>query len=110
MNKRLRRLIAVPALTLAATAGHAVSLGIADQQGDFIATYAGPQAGDVDVLFAYSIFDQASSTFTFGATMSAPIGTTNLAQYIWASIAVSLSMATIAAHARENCGGDTRIT
>ena len=83
MNKRLRQLIAVPALTLAATAGHAVSLGIADQQGDFIATYAGPQAGDVDVLFAYSIFEQASSTFTFGATMSAPIGATNLAQYIW---------------------------
>ncbi len=83
MNKRLRQLIAVPALTLAATAGHAVSLGIADPQGDFIGTYAGPQAGDVDVLFAYSIFDQSSSTFTFGATMSAPIGTTNLAQYIW---------------------------
>lgn len=73
----------IPALTLAAAAGHAVSLGVADPQGDFIATYAGPHAGDVDVLFAYSIFDQTSSTFTFGATMSAPIGTTNLAQYIW---------------------------
>ena len=83
MNKFIRQLIAVPVLALAAGAGHAVSLGVADAQGDFLSTYTGSQAGDVDVLFAYSIYDQASATFTFGATMNAPIGTTADARYIW---------------------------
>ncbi len=84
MKKFIRGLIAAPVLALAASAGHAVSLGTSDPQGDFLSTYAGVQNGAVDVLFAYSIFDQASSSFTFGATMAGPIsGAASGTQYIW---------------------------
>jgi hypothetical protein len=84
MGKLIRSLIAAPVLALAASAGHAVSLGTSDPQGDFLSTYAGVQNGAVDVLFAYSIFDQASSSFTFGATMAGPIsGAASGTQYIW---------------------------
>ena len=80
----IRSLIAAPVLALAASAGHAVSLGTSDPQGDFLSTYTGVQNGAVDVLFAYSIFDQASSSFTFGATMAGPIsGAASNTQYIW---------------------------
>lgn len=84
MNRFIRQLIAAPVLALAAGAGHAVSLGTSDPQGDFLPTFAGVQNGAADVLFAYSIFDQASSTFTFGATMAGPIsGAASGTQYIW---------------------------
>jgi hypothetical protein len=83
MKRFIRSLIAAPLLALAASAGHAVTLGVADAQGDFLASYSGTQAGDLDVLFAYSIFDQASSTFTFGATLNGPVGATAGVRYIW---------------------------
>jgi hypothetical protein len=83
MNKFIRKLVAAPVLALAASAGHAATFSVADPQGDFLSTYAGTQAGDLDVLFAYGLFDATASTFTFGATMSAPVGTTAGATYIW---------------------------
>jgi hypothetical protein len=54
-----------------------------DLQGDFLPTYTGPQGGDLDVLFAYGLWDPARDVFSFGGVMSAPIGTTAGALYVW---------------------------
>jgi hypothetical protein len=81
MHFHLRHALAAPLIALAA--GPALALGAADPQGDFLSTYVGPKGGDLDVLFAYGTFDAASQTFEFGATMSAPIGTTAGSTYVW---------------------------
>jgi PEP-CTERM motif len=81
MNSRLRTLVAAPLLGLAANSVFA--LGAPDPQNDFLPTYTGVHAGDLDVLFAYGLYNAGTQSFTFGATMSAPIGTTAGALYVW---------------------------
>ncbi|MCW5937109.1 MAG: PEP-CTERM sorting domain-containing protein [Fimbriimonadaceae bacterium] len=65
--------------TLLALAGSASA--ITDPVGDFIPTYTGPQAGDVDVTSASVQYDGTS--FIFHAEMAANIGLTQGALYIW---------------------------
>lgn len=52
-----------------------------DPANDFISTYTGPQAGDVDVLSASVGFD--GSDYIFNATMNGTVGTTTGALYVW---------------------------
>lgn len=68
-------------LTLSSVAAHAAF--VPDAQGDFLATYTGTQGGDLDVLFAYGLYNAPTKSFEFGATMAAPIGTTAGALYVW---------------------------
>lgn len=52
-----------------------------DPANDFISTYTGPQAGDVDVLSASVGFD--GTDYIFNATMNGTVGTTTGALYVW---------------------------
>lgn len=52
-----------------------------DPAGDFISTYTGPQAGDVDVLSATVAYD--GTDYIFNATMNGAIGTTSGALFVW---------------------------
>jgi hypothetical protein len=54
---------------------------VVDPVGDFLPTYVGPRAGDLDVVSAQTIF--TGTEFLFSATMDAPIGTTPPAFYVW---------------------------
>jgi hypothetical protein len=53
----------------------------ADPVGDYLATYAFPHVGDLDVVSAQVIF--TGSEFVFSATMNDVIGTTPEAYYVW---------------------------
>ncbi|MBL8384307.1 MAG: PEP-CTERM sorting domain-containing protein [Burkholderiales bacterium] len=79
MNPTAKRLIATTLLAVAASAAH----GVTDPQGDFLATYTGVQAADVDVLSAFGSYNAGSGTFTFGATLNGAIGTTANSMYVW---------------------------
>jgi hypothetical protein len=68
---------AVAALLPFAQAGATV----VDPPGDFLATYTGPQNGDMDVLSADVIFD--GSSFILSATMNGALGTTANGIYVW---------------------------
>ncbi len=65
----------------------ATATPILDPAGDFLSTLdpAAPRAGDLDVLSAETFLD--GEAFLFTATMGAPIGTTDLAFNVGASIA-----------------------
>lgn len=52
-----------------------------DPANDFLSTYTGPQAGDVDVLSASVAYD--GTDYIFKATMNGDIGTTSGALYVW---------------------------
>lgn len=69
--------------TLGATAGGAgAQTGqFTDPAGDFLASYTGPQNGDLDVLRGAFQFD--GSAFLFSGTLAGPIGTTPGALYVW---------------------------
>lgn len=54
-----------------------------DPQGDFLPTFTGPHNGDLDVLFAYGLWNPGTQMFSFGGVLSAPIGTTAGALYVW---------------------------
>jgi len=71
------------AAVLALSASVAQASFVPDAQGDFLGTYTGTQAGDLDVLFAYGVYNAPTQTFSFGATMAAPLGTTAGALYVW---------------------------
>jgi hypothetical protein len=77
----LRRLGLVSLFVLSASAAQASFEP--DPQGDFLPSYSGTQGGDLDVLFAYGRYDAPAQSFSFGATMAAPIGTTAGALYVW---------------------------
>ncbi|WP_077037759.1 PEP-CTERM sorting domain-containing protein [Pelomonas sp. KK5] len=50
---------------------------------DFIATYTGPHAGDLDVVSSFVSYNTDTDTFTFSGTMNAAIGTTAGSFYVW---------------------------
>lgn len=54
---------------------------IVDPAGDFLATYTGPQNGDLDVLSAEVVL--AGGTFSFTSLQAAAIGTTPGGFYVW---------------------------
>ena len=71
----------ISALLLLCSAGATRAQSITDPVGDFIGTYTGPQAGDVDVLAASVTYNGTS--FVFSATLNGAIGTTPGALYVW---------------------------
>ncbi len=54
---------------------------VVDPVGDFLPTYVGPRAGDLDVVSAQVTF--TGTEFLFSGTMDAPIGTTPQAFYVF---------------------------
>lgn len=81
MKSLLRRLALL--CGLAATPAFAVTLGTSDPANDFLPTYTGAHNGDLDVLFAYGIYDAGAQEFTFGATLAGSIGTTAQGAFVW---------------------------
>ena len=76
--------LAAAALALSIPAAQAATPPVAvDAIGDFLATYTGPQAADLDVVSAVTFYDAASQVFSFTATMAGNIGTTAGATYVW---------------------------
>src|SRR6185437_10545267 len=67
--------------TLALLWATPLSAGPLGPSSGFLATYAGPQNGDLDVTSAEVFLRQ--STFEFDATFSADIGTTPGVFYVW---------------------------
>ncbi len=61
----------------------ALAIPVTDPAGDFLATYAGPHNGDMDVLNADVTYNQTADTFQFSATLDGPIGTTDGALYVY---------------------------
>lgn len=74
-------------LAAAALLGLAVSgaqaIGVTDAQGDFLAGYAGAQAGDLDVIGASVTYNASADSFVFSGTMDDDIGTTASGFYVW---------------------------
>jgi hypothetical protein len=85
MNTPLRRAATLALFsTLSAFSTVGAAQGFApDAQGDFLATYSGPHNGDLDVLFAYGLWNPGTQMFSFGGVLSAPVGTTAGALYVW---------------------------
>lgn len=52
-----------------------------DAAGDFLATYSGPKAGDLDILSAAVTFD--GSNFHLSSTVAGTVGSTPGALYVW---------------------------
>lgn len=77
--RRLRS--AALALSAALAAGPALATTAADPLADFLATYSGPQAGDLDILSATAILDGAN--FRLSSTMDGAVGTTAGSLYVW---------------------------
>jgi hypothetical protein len=68
------------ALAASAFAVPAQATTIADPAGDFLATYTGPQNGDLDVLSVSAVRD--ATAVTFSATFNGAIGTTAGGVYV----------------------------
>jgi len=64
-----------------ATPAHAVSFN--DAAGDWLGTYAGSRAGDLDVLSAFVTYNPSTDVFVFSGTMNADIGTTPTGFFVW---------------------------
>lgn len=74
------------ALWLAAVAcgaGVAGAAPVIDPSNDFLATYRGARAGDLDVLSSFVTYNTRNDTFFFSGTFAAPVGTTPSAFYVW---------------------------
>jgi len=69
------------ALAFAAACTLAQGALITDPVGDFLATYTGPQNGDLNVLSAEAFYD--GTNFTFTSTQNGAVGTTPGALYVW---------------------------
>lgn len=81
-----RALAAVAALAFTALAAPAAQAAlvagpITDARGDFLGTYSGPHADDLDLASANVTYDSANIYFT--ATMFGEIGTTADGLYVW---------------------------
>lgn len=70
------------ALALVA-AGNAQAIGVTDATGDWLPTYTGTKAGDLDVVGAFVTYDPKTQNFVFSATLDAAIGTTPGAFYVF---------------------------
>lgn len=77
------RSLSALALAAALSTSPAFAAFAPDPQNDFLPSYTGVHAGDLDVLFAYGLWNPQTQLFTFGGTMSSPIGTTAGAVYVW---------------------------
>lgn len=77
MLKQLLPAALASAVLTAAAPAHALT----DATGDYLATYAGPQAQDLDILSASVLFD--GSNFRLSATLADAPGTTEGAIYVW---------------------------
>lgn len=64
-----------------ALAGPSLASPQADAAGDFLASYTGPQNGDLDILSASVRFD--GSHFHLSSTVNGAVGTTPGALYVW---------------------------
>lgn len=71
------------ATALALAAGASQAIGVSDASGDFIASYTGSQAGDMDVVGAFVTYNSATDTFVFSGTMAGAIGSTPGGLYVW---------------------------
>jgi hypothetical protein len=80
MNPTRVRLAAL-AVVLATAATAPAAAAIVDPAGDFLATYTGPQNGDLDILTAAAAFDGAALTLTTQA--NGAVGATAGAFYAW---------------------------
>jgi hypothetical protein len=76
-----RALMAAAFLSFAAT--RPASADVVDPSNDFLTTYTGPHAGDLDVLSANVAYNASAQTFTFTATLDGAIGTTSGAIYVF---------------------------
>ncbi|WP_293675818.1 hypothetical protein, partial [uncultured Phenylobacterium sp.] len=70
MSKPLLSVALACALSIAATP----ALAVTDPADDFLATYTGPQAADLDILSASATYDGAN--FHLSATLAGTPGTT----------------------------------
>lgn len=78
----MRRLkISILALAATLAAGPALATTVADPAGDFLATYSGPLAEDLDILSASAFF--AGDNLHLSATLGGAVGTTPGALYVW---------------------------
>ncbi|MDN3919684.1 PEP-CTERM sorting domain-containing protein [Roseateles violae] len=80
-RKTLAGAAALCALALAAPAAQA--LGVTDASNDFIASFTGPHAGDLDVLGSFVTYNPMTDKFVFAGTMNGDIGTTPGSFYVW---------------------------
>lgn len=68
-------------VALLALAGPSLASPQADAAGDFLASYSGPQNGDLDILSASVRFD--GSHFHLSSTVNGAVGSTPGALYVW---------------------------
>jgi hypothetical protein len=71
--------VALAAIGILASSAHGAL--ITDPVGDFLATYTGPQGGDLDVVSAQVFYN--GTTFTFTSTQNGAVGTTAGGLYVW---------------------------
>ena len=69
------------AAAVALTAPSAALAAVIDPAGDFLATYTGPQNGDLDLLSAYARID--GENVFLSATVNGTVGATSGAFYAW---------------------------
>jgi hypothetical protein len=77
MSKTLLSAALASAISIAATP----ALAVTDATNDFLATYTGPMASDLDILSASAFYDGTS--FHLSATLAGTPGTTAGALYVW---------------------------
>jgi hypothetical protein len=58
-------------------------VSVLDPAGDFLSTYNGPHAGDVDVLESSVLFNASRNSFLFRAVLNGDVGTTPGSLYVW---------------------------
>lgn len=75
--------LTVLSLALAAAAPLAQATTFNDAVGDFLPTYTGVRAGDLDVLSSFVTYNPLTDIFVFAGTMNGDIGLTPGAFYVW---------------------------
>lgn len=69
--------------TCALASPGAMAASVIDAANDYVPTYAGSRAGDLDVLSSFVNYDVATDSFAFGATLAAAPGTSPAGFYVW---------------------------
>jgi hypothetical protein len=75
--------LALAPLAFAAPLAHAQTSTVSDAVGDFLPTYAGPHAADLDVTSFSVNYDSAAQLFTLGATFAGAINAATGGTYIF---------------------------
>lgn len=81
MSRHLSKALLAAAVLAAAGSSHAASA--TDAVNDFLPTYTGAQAGDLDVLSAFVTYNPNNDTFVFSGTFDADLGSTPGAFYVF---------------------------